>query len=62
MERSPYTNHYGETFWRTTIPEEFTVGTVEMNIRATKEGIEVGNGVIPWREIDDAREVHGRKS
>jgi hypothetical protein len=49
-------NGYGETHWATEIPAEHCSPGLEVGIIAKQKGIQVGNDLITWEEIDKARE------
>ncbi len=55
IEKGHYRNGAEETFWKLSVPEEHVPGGFEVSIKATAEGIEIGDGLIPWADIDAAR-------
>ena len=50
-------NGYGETFWKTTIPDEYCSPGLEVGIVASRVGIRIGLDMIEWEAIDKARKL-----
>ena len=55
LDKSPWPNHYGETCWRFAVPEDLAPGGLEVMIKATEDGLEIGDCAIPWAEIEEAK-------
>lgn len=48
-------NNYGHQFWILEVPEEHCNPGLEITIHTTPKGINIGDGVITWDELDSAR-------
>ena len=49
-------NGYGEQHWTLHVPKEHCAPGLEVGVVATSKGLVVGDGIISWEDIDNARE------
>lgn len=49
-------NGYGHQFWKLRVPEDAQWPNLEIYVQADERGISFGGELIPWADIDAARE------